>query len=149
MDKDGVVLNGHILIRRTLILNGLEAIVAIQGSESQTLAYRLLLSGVNLVDFVRINQVVGRNQRTVGDNLTGLELLFTQLGTTDAVDAVAIDIRRNLNEIERNLAQSELRAPLFYEQLHALRVLVARIAHIRTTLIVDSNNPDSREYPSR
>ena len=37
--------------------------------------------------------------------------------------------------IEGNLAQTELRTPLLHEQLHALRVLIARITHIRTALI--------------
>ena len=70
---------------------------------------------------VWIDEVVGAYQRTVGNLLSGLELLFTQQGTTDGVDvAIVIRPRGYLYEIERNLAELELAAPLFNQQLHAL-----------------------------
>ena len=91
---------------------------------------------MNLGRFVWIYQIVGAYQRTVGNNLRGTELLFTQEGTTQTVQVVAIiGIGGNLHEVEGNLAKLELLAPLFYQQLQTFRVLVARIADVRAALI--------------
>ena len=130
MDHDGIAFHLHILERRTLIHQSFKAVVAIQGCIGQTLTHLLLLGRMNLGKLVGIDQVVDAYQRTVGDDLGGLVLLFAQQGTTDGVDVAVIFIRCNLNEVEGNLAQAELRTPLFYQQLHALRVLVAWIAYI-------------------
>jgi hypothetical protein len=40
---------------------------------------------VNLGEFIGIDQVVGTDKATVGNNLGSLELLFAKFGSADAV----------------------------------------------------------------
>ena len=88
--------------------------------------------------FIGIDEVVGAYQRTVRDDLGSLVLLFTQEGSADGVDiTVIIRPRSYLHKVERYLTEFELTAPLVHQYLHTLGVLVARVAYIRTALIVD------------
>ena len=137
MNEHRVTLDGHILIRRALILYGLKAIVAVQSRESQALTHLLLLRRMDLRGLVGIDEVVDAHKRTVGNDLRSLPLLFTQQGSADGIVVVVIPVRCYLNEVEGDLTQGELRAPLVNQQLHPLRVLVAGITHVRTALIVE------------
>ena len=137
MDEHRVTLDGHILIRRTLILDCLKAIVAVQGRKGQALTHLLFLRRMDLRGLIRIDEVVDAHQRAVGNDLCSLPLLFTQQGSADGIVVVVIPVRCYLNEIEGDLTQAELRAPLVNQQLHPLRVLIAGITHVRTALIVE------------
>ena len=114
-----IVLDLHILKRRTHTDDGTHAVSLIQRQESQTLAHLLLLGRVNLRAFVGVNTVVGTYQPTVGDNLRSLKLLFLQLSVPRAI-GVTTDEGSYLYEVERYLAQLELAAPLLYQQLQTL-----------------------------
>ena len=89
-----------------------------------------------LLLLIRIGQVVGTYQSTVGNDLRGPVLLFTQPRTPVGL-LVIIPVRGDLHEVEGDLSQSELRAPLVHQQFHALTILVAGVSHIRTTLVVE------------
>ena len=135
VNEDGVVFNRHVLIRRTLILQLLKAVVPAQRREGEALTHRLLLGRVYLGRLVRKDNIVGTYDAAVGDDLCGTELLFAQQGATDAVRIVFVIIRGYLYEVERYLAQSELVAPLTHEQCQAVGILVAGVAHVGAALV--------------
>ena len=134
VDVHLAVLHRHVLERRALIPHLLKAVVAVQGRVCQSLAHLPLLCRVNLRRLVGIDKVVGAHQRAVGDDLLRTILLFTQAGSIVSVHVVVVE-RRNLHEVEGNLAQAELTAPLLHQQLQALGILVAGVAHVGTALI--------------
>ena len=63
-------------------------------------------------------------------------MLFAQACSVVGIHIVIV-IGSNLHEIERNLTQTELAAPLFHENFHALGILVAGVTDIRTALIIE------------
>ena len=69
VEHDGVALDVHIFIRRTLANDSIHAIGLVQCQESQTLTHLLLLGWVNLSAFVRIDCIIGANQSAIGNNL--------------------------------------------------------------------------------
>ena len=92
---------------------------------------------MNLCGLVRVDKVVRAHQSAVRNDSRRLVLLFAQPCSPVAVHVVIV-VGSNLNEIERNLAQAELLAPLLHEQRHSLGILVAGIAHVRAALIVEN-----------
>ena len=72
--------------------------------------------------------------------MRSLVLLFAQPCSVVGIHIVIV-IRSNLHEIERYLTQTKLAAPLVHKNLHALRILVAGVAHVRAALVVD-DSPD-------
>ena len=66
---DGVALDVHIFIRRTLADDATHAVGLVQCQESQALAHLLLLGRVNLSALVRIDSIVGAHQSAIGNNL--------------------------------------------------------------------------------
>ena len=78
MNKDGVVLDRHILERSTLVEHILETVIPVECRIGQTFTNGLLLGGMDLAEFIRINQIVDAYQTAVGNDLRCFPLLFAQ-----------------------------------------------------------------------
>ena len=87
-----------------------------------------------LCTLVGIDGIVGAHQSAIGDDLRGTELLFLQQGIPRALLVAAVK-GGYLHEVEGDVTQLELLAPLFYQQLQALRILIAWVADVRAALI--------------
>ena len=62
VDEDSVVLDGHILVGRTLVLDSFKTIVTVQSRKGQTLPDFLFLGGMDLGCLIRIDEVVGTDK---------------------------------------------------------------------------------------
>ena len=78
VDQYGITINLHILEVGTLIEYAFKAVITVQSRISQTLTHLLFLRGMDLGELIGIYEIVGAYQYTVGDNLRGFVLLFTQ-----------------------------------------------------------------------
>ena len=90
VNHDLVVLDIHLLERRTLTDNRVESVGLIQREKCQALAHLLLLGRMNLQRLVGIDSVIDTHQSAIGNNLRSTELLFAQQRTAQAVHVVTV-----------------------------------------------------------
>ena len=102
---------------------------------------------MNLCCLIVIYKVICTYYLAVWNDIHCPELLLPQQCTAYTIGIVTIvSIRGNLHEIERNLAQCKLAAPLLHEKFQTLRILIAWVSHIGTTLIVNNSFHREIEY---
>ena len=114
-----------------------EAVIPVQGDIGQPVADRFLAAGMDVVRLVRSDQVVGADNRRIGNGLRGIVLRLAEPGAAVPV-VTGIEIRGDFHHVEGHgcIRIPPVLPPLVHKVRHTGHELVF-LPHIGASLIPD------------